>query len=131
MMKRILSGCLIICMQRQHTREHRRMRAVQNDEFCHHFWVVYCKQPGYDPTPVVPNQTTSVVSLKRKQMHIRPYFDYANTKLLSSNSTNWSEICTPSFFSNSMLKHVKSTKVKINTAFTFTLLGVFLRGHYN
>lgn len=50
------------------------MGAVQDDEFCHHLWVVNGKQPCYGPTPVVANKATSVVSLEDKQINKRQSF---------------------------------------------------------
>ncbi len=65
-----MSEDLDICASWNHTCEHRRMGTVEDDEFCHHLWVVNGKQPRYGPTPVVADETTSVVSLEEKQMSV-------------------------------------------------------------
>lgn len=47
------------------------MGTVKDDEFCHHLRVMNCKQPRYGPTPVVTDETTSVVPLKEKKTRVR------------------------------------------------------------
>ena len=43
------------------------MGTVQNDEFCHHLWVVNGKEPRYGPPPVMTHEAASVVPLEEKQ----------------------------------------------------------------
>lgn len=44
------------------------MGTVEDNEFCHHLWVVNGKQPRDGPTPVMADEATSVVSLEANQM---------------------------------------------------------------
>lgn len=64
-----------VCMRCNNTCEHRRMGTVEDDELRHHLWVVNGKQPCYSSTPVVSNETTSVVSLKEKGASVRRCID--------------------------------------------------------
>lgn len=49
-------------MYRELTSKHTGMRAVQHNEFCHHFRIMNRTEPGDDATPVMPHKKTSVVS---------------------------------------------------------------------
>lgn len=47
------------------------MGTVENNEFCHHLWVMNGKQPRDGSSPVMANKAASVVSFRQKQIHMR------------------------------------------------------------